>query len=470
MRSIPSFSLFVATMFGISCLAHAEWLGSAFTYQGQISQQGELINGEIDLRFSIWTEAGIGNPPAGGEQVGESHLIVGVPLSRGQFSVLLNDQEQFGDEAFNGAARWLQIEVCDDASCASPLALSPRQMLTAAPFAHSPWKFNAGNVVFTGEGRVGIGTAAPSHQLRVAGGPIWTSNWWIGSIELDNAAAIGWRSNSGDSRFGIGQSTGGLYVFRTTSDPGTSQSAARYDLFVSDAGRVGIGTTSPAARLHAKSTGVQTGVMGESTSIGVYGLADGSSATRQGIRGENGSVAAGGYAGLFFGTTHVNGTLTKSAGSFRIDHPLDPENRFLSHSFVESPDMMNIYNGNVTTDAKGQAEVTLPEYFEALNRDFRYQLTVIDESDSDEFVLVRLSRTIRDGRFSIRSSAPHTRVSWQITGIRHDPYANAHRIEVESDKGPHERGKFSHADLYGHPPERNIHFLPGNAIMDPNQE
>ena len=56
---------------------------------------------------------------------------------------------------------------------------------------------------------------------------------------------------------------------------------------------------------------------------------------------------------------------------------LDPANKYLYHSFVESPDMMNVYNGNVVTDKRGMATVVLPEYFEALNSDFRYQLTVI---------------------------------------------------------------------------------------------
>src|SRR6185503_3032219 len=101
------------------------------------------------------------------------------------------------------------------------------------------------------------------------------------------------------------------------------------------------------------------------------------------------TVSPTGYAGYFSGRVNVNSTLnvvgnvTKGGGAFKIDHPLDPENKYLSHSFVESPDMMNIYNGEVTTDGKGHAVVPLPTWFEALNRDFRYQLTVIDEGDSD---------------------------------------------------------------------------------------
>src|SRR5208282_2151874 len=83
--------------------------------------------------------------------------------------------------------------------------------------------------------------------------------------------------------------------------------------------------------------------------------------------------------GYFAGNLTVTGQMTKGSGSFKIDHPLDPANRYLSHSFVESPDMMNIYNGNVTTDPRGLATVVLPDYFEALNGDFRYQLTAIGQ-------------------------------------------------------------------------------------------
>ena len=81
------------------------------------------------------------------------------------------------------------------------------------------------------------------------------------------------------------------------------------------------------------------------------------------------------WAGLFDGDVNVTGTLSKGAGAFRIDHPLDPENKYLSHSFVESPDMKNIYDGVAIFDGAGEAIVTLPDWFEALNEDFRYQLT-----------------------------------------------------------------------------------------------
>jgi hypothetical protein len=86
------------------------------------------------------------------------------------------------------------------------------------------------------------------------------------------------------------------------------------------------------------------GVSSSSTGYGLYGY------------GNTGIYAFGSrFAGYFQGDVYVNGTLSKGAGSFKIDHPLDPENKYLYHSFVESPDMMNIYNGNVMTDGGGYA-------------------------------------------------------------------------------------------------------------------
>ena len=155
--------------------------------------------------------------------------------------------------------------------------------------------------------------------------------------------------------------------------------------------------------------------------------------------GNPGDVVNGGPQNLIYsllsdgaylnGDFHVNGTIYKGAGSFRIDHPLDPKNKYLQHSFVESPDMMNIYNGVATLDSSGVAEVRLPEYFEALNRDFRYQLTPIGS-----FAPVYVAKEVSNNRFTIAGGKLGMRVSWQITGIRHDSYADQHRISVEVNK------------------------------------
>jgi hypothetical protein len=153
------------------------------------------------------------------------------------------------------------------------------------------------------------------------------------------------------------------------------------------------------------------------------------------VAGATGSVAVrafGPTAGEFNGNVSVSGTLTKGGGAFQIDHPLDPENKYLQHSFVESPDMMNIYNGNVTLDAQGNATVALPAWFEPLNRDFRYQLTPVGAPGPNLYVAQKVS----GNQFTIAGGTPNGEVSWQVTGIRQDAWANANRIQVETPKPP----------------------------------
>ena len=161
------------------------------------------------------------------------------------------------------------------------------------------------------------------------------------------------------------------------------------------------------------------------------------------------------WAGYFSGNVNIVGTLTKSAGSFRIDHPLDPEHKYLQHSFVESPDMKNIYDGNAVLDDQGAAWVTLPEWFEALNRDFRYQLTAIGGAAPN----LHIAEKIAGNRFRIAGGAPGTEVSWQVTGIRQDAYANANRIAVELEKSPDEVGKYLHPKALGVPVEKSTNSL-----------
>jgi hypothetical protein len=160
------------------------------------------------------------------------------------------------------------------------------------------------------------------------------------------------------------------------------------------------------------------------------------------------TVNAGGTFGAAVqinGDLSITGTLSKGGGSFKIDDPLDPENKYLSHSFVESPDMMNIYNGIVHLDARGEAWVDLPQYFEALNRDFRYQLTSVGAPQPRLYI----AREVKANRFKIAGGKPNAKASWQVTGIRQDAWANAHRIPNEEDKPLAERGTYLHPDAFG---------------------
>jgi hypothetical protein len=240
----------------------------------------------------------------------------------------------------------------------------------------------------------------------------------------------------------------------------------------------GVYGTSSSRGVHGDTGGDQdsAGVLGTATNgkgvkgtasngWGVYGVSDFSI----GVYGRNNLTASSGYiggghgvwgqeegnvlfkAGYFDGDVQVTGSLIKGGGSFRIDHPLDPENRYLSHSFVESPDMMNVYNGNVVLGEGGEAWVELPEWFEALNRDFRYQLTCIGG-----FAPVFVADRVAGNRFRIAGGTPKLEVSWQVTGIRQDPWANANRIVVEEEKRPEERGLYLHPEVWDQPKDRDL--------------
>ena len=152
------------------------------------------------------------------------------------------------------------------------------------------------------------------------------------------------------------------------------------------------------------------------------------------------------------GNLTVRGNLVKGGGSFKIDDPIDPAGKYLSHSFVESPDMMNIYNGIVTLDGYGSAVVTMPEWFSALNRDFRYTLTAIGSPAPKLFIADEL----HENCFRIAGGKKGQRVSWQITGIRQDAYANAHRIPTEEAKPESEQGHYLHPELFGAGAEKAV--------------
>jgi hypothetical protein len=341
-----------------------------------------------------------------------------------------------------------------------------------------------------GESSTGVavkGTSSAGTGIEGSSGGSSLSNYGVFGYAYGGGVAVRGQSTTGapggsfDSLNGHGvvgntssASTGvsGVAGFNLSVGPGVYGSAdigtGVRGLSLSGLGVYG-GSASGAGLMGFSSSG--NGVHGESgTNDGVVGVGG-----RWGVRGSFGGGDAWGYlggsgvgvygnagsnppasrwAGVFDGNVSVNGTLTKTSGSFKIDHPLDPEHKYLYHSFVESPDMKNVYDGNVVTDDQGFATVTLPEWFEALNSDFRYQLTVL--GGGPEWVHARISREISGNAFVIQTSASQTKVSWQVTGIRRDAWANAHRIAVEEEKPALEQGTFLHPELFGQPEEKGI--------------
>ncbi|MFG0305687.1 MAG: hypothetical protein ACF8Q5_05680 [Phycisphaerales bacterium JB040] len=276
-----------------------------------------------------------------------------------------------------------------------------------------------------------------------SGIPLWAhtnGTGLAGLIEIDNpqsaATTLLVRSVSTQPNTEI------VHAILESSSAGLGSSAVRAENR-STGGGYGVYATHSGngASVFAEAPGGGIGVsaIAQNGGTGVDGFASGNGGF--GIRG---SGISGAFAGHFNGMVHVTGTLTKASGTFKIDHPLDPANRYLSHSFVESPDMKNIYDGVVSLDADGRAEVRLPDYFQALNADFRYQLTCIGG-----YANVYIEREISDSAFTIAGGTHGLRVSWQVTGSRIDAYARHNPVTVEQDKPAHERG------LYLHPVEHN---------------
>lgn len=214
------------------------------------------------------------------------------------------------------------------------------------------------------------------------------------------------------------------------------------------AGGTGIAgeTNGPAAAVYGRNT--EPSAIGTAGGTGVLGHSD------RGVGVWGSVIHDGGMAGFFKGNVSVHGIFTKAAGSFKIDHPLDPANKCLSHSFVESPDMMNVYNGTALLGGDGRATIQLPDYFEVLNRDFRYQLTPIGAPAPN----LHVAEEVKGGRFEIAGGSPGQKVSWQVTGIRQDVFAQAFRIRVEEEKPPNERGTYLMPKLFGQPESRAVDF------------
>ncbi len=205
--------------------------------------------------------------------------------------------------------------------------------------------------------------------------------------------------------------------------------------------------------------GVQAYAQGDGSAAfmyGVYGNVNntGGTATCYSVYGAQPAGNGTKYAGYFNGNVSVTGTLSKGAGAFKIDHPLDPTNMYLQHSFVESPDMMNVYNGNVVLDGAGEATVALPDYFEVLNRDFRYQLTAIGAPGPNLYI----ASEIEGNSFRIAGGVPGSKVSWQVTGVRQDRYAEENRIAVEVQKEGYEVGRYAHPEAYGLPTTMSVEY------------
>lgn len=225
--------------------------------------------------------------------------------------------------------------------------------------------------------------------------------------------------------------------------------------------------------------------------VGVYGYLDGTAGTSlsAAVYAQDNINTSTTYAGYFMGKVSTTGSLyvggmatvagtlyaqgglqTTGSKNFIIDHPLDPENKILRHASIESNEVLNQYSGNITTDSKGNSTVILPNYFEVLNKDFRYQLTVMGS-----FAQAIIKQEVFDNQFVIKSNRPNVKVSWQITGVRNDRNMQYAPFVAESEKEEKNKGKYVSPEAYGKLKSQggivaeNVHGEIKNSVIKANK-
>jgi hypothetical protein len=285
-------------------LAHGA--DTTISYQGRLDDGGSAADGPYDMTFSLW------NASAGGAQVGSSLALLDVPVSEGLFTVELD----FGADAFDNSARWLEIVV-------EGTTLSPRQPITRAPYAIQ----TRGIFVSDGSSFVGVGRKDPVTSAEQFGVHTPAGDNVYGGMYMSTEGEGGWpfygyaAGQSGDMWHYYDGSTGKWHVYN-----------GDVRLTIGADGRVGIGTTSPSRPLDVQSAAEVVTILGQNqraggtaisgvhqgnTGVGVQGVVgDGSegvgvhgislNALGTGVRGD-----ASGGVGLTYG---VFGASTSSNG------------------------------------------------------------------------------------------------------------------------------------------------------------
>jgi hypothetical protein len=287
----------------------------------------------------------------------------------------------------------------------------------------------------------------------------------LGVVGVGASSGVSGTSPSGIGVYGASTGGPGVSGTSTNSDGVVGSSDAHAGVMGQSIGGDGVDGTSGGGFGVSGTSDSGGGVYGFSYQhTGVHGEShsgngvDGVSQYYDGVSGISGSgygvygTSTSGYAGYFQGNVHVTGTCCQAAeGSFTIDDPTDPANKYLNQSAVASSAMLDLYTGHVTLDANGEAWVEMPSWFQALNEDFDYQLTCLGG-----YAPVYVAQEIQNNRFQIAGGKPGLKVSWQVTGTRHDPYAQQHPIPTEQNKPAGEQGTYLHPELYGQPDSKRV--------------
>lgn len=399
-RSLVALAFSLAAMLSTSAAMAAD---TQFNYQGSLMESGAPMNGTADIDVTLW------NALAAGAQIGATQSLVAVPVTDGLFSLDLD----FGAAALDGD-RWLEITV-------NGTTLSPRQKVTA-----SPYSIQTRGIFVDDDGQVAIGTPVPIAQLDVRtteGVQDTIYAVYDSPDEGGSAINVDFYSENGNAIRAFSNSFSGV----GNGILGVTRSADGNGVFGSN----------------TRSFGFGVGVRGNSqsdTGRAVFGEASSLTGVTYGVYG--GVTSPDGF-GVF-----ANGKLGSSGfKTFRIDHPTDPENKYLQHYSSEGPEPINEYSGNVILGSDGSGWVQLPDYFEMINIDFRYTLTAIGAPAPGLYI----ASEVQDNAFRIAGGKAGLKVSWEVKGRRNDPYARAYAAPVIVEKQGIEIGKYLQPQLFGKP-------------------
>jgi hypothetical protein len=495
-------------------------LTTAFTYQGELRSAGTPATGPYDLRFRLY------DGPTGGTQLGPTLCSNNAALAEGRFTVELDFGAQFAGQQRFLEIEVRADTGLDCSNLAGFTLLGPRQPITVAP--NAAYALNAGSATsaataatattanqlngqppsfYQDAGNLSQGTLPSARlsgtyaeQLQL-NNPLNTisgvlSGTGVGITQLNAASLVTGSvpaarlpvpmildafgatpviraqtssTSAGTAAFlglalaNTGDTAGGSFSTSGNAGSGvkgfaTAGSGTTFGGYFEDWSATGYGCYG---RTTAGS-GVNTGVLGQSGStsgMGVWGYASNTSggSSTKGVHGQNASGA--GYGVYSSGNFGASGTK-----AFRIDHPADPENTYLLHYSIESPEVLNAYSGKITLDDRGEATVTLPAYFARINRDPRYTLTAIgaampalhiaqeiDEHDLELGAEAAPSKPAPACSFVIAGGAPGAKVSWEVKALRNDPWVRASGAPVEQPKPASERGTYQHPELYSKP-------------------
>ena len=409
--------------------------GVTIPYPGRLSDESgrPVADGAYDFAFALYSTE------TGGEALW-SELQEDVTVGGGTFSVSLGQVEPLPLDPWAGGPLWLSVGVRGPGESGFT-ALTPRQELVsaaivaAAPLGDQACPHDHFGEQWSGSGEVGLWVNSGDNAGLVS----WSDSY-VGVVGISTPYSFVWPSERKFGVYGYSYSDHGVYG-RTYGD------------WSWHSGVFGEASKDNANGVTGWNNGAGPGVYALSKSgTGLYATTEGGrgvyAARVYSEAGDGLYVEAGGqlgYAGYFVGNVTVTGLLSKPGGGFKIDHPLEPEDKYLYHSFVESPDMKNLYDGVAVLDGEGSAWIDLPDWFEALNQDYRYQLTPIGAPGPNLYI----AQEIEDNRFQIAGGEPGMKVSWQVTGTRHDPFAEANRIPVEEEKPPDEQGSYLYPGAYG---------------------